>query len=66
MIPEFKEIEDKAGKVTKLIEPTVVKTGKDKVDKMVKEVKESSSVTVVKEPAEKEAKEVALSMIKEP
>lgn len=64
--PSFKLIEVKAGKVTKLIVPTVVKTGKSNVLKMVNSVNESSPVTLVKEPAENEANEVALLIMIEP
>lgn len=64
--PVFKLMLDKAGNVTKLTEPTVDKAGKFKVDKMVKLCKLNCSVIAPREPAEKEAKEVALSMVKEP
>jgi len=64
--PEFNEISFKAGKVTKLTVPTVVNCGKDKVDKMVNEVNDNFSVTVVNEPAENEPKLVALFKINEP
>jgi hypothetical protein len=51
--PSFKLIPVKLGKVTKLIEPTVDKTGKSKVDKMVKLVNDKLPVIVVNSPAEK-------------